>query len=411
MNELSIAESPSLITGATSWPEQDISVQISDCRPGEIEQFVSHWRNLCDESDADIFYRPEWTQAYLNSFAPQAKLTLVTTWSKGRLRGILPLMREPVRAFGLQATRLSQPGNVHCFRTGPAICAGDEGQRVLRAIWNALNTLPGWDLLDVSQVLGGSGMDLLAGIAASENFPVARKRTSQTLYLPIPAPSNGQPWTPEIRPKFRSHLRRARRQLEELGKLELKHYSTADPAALQRFYDLEGSGWKGAEGTAIKCHASTRHFYDDVAQAAARHGYLSMDFLQLSGKPIAAHLGFNFRGHYYLAKAGYDEEYRRFGPGQLLVNEILAQAAERGLHKFDFVGPATWDESRWTSVRHTNYRVFIFRKGWYGRLLHMLRISGRDTLLRLIGRDDDESKPLELKSKPQGRDKESGTES
>ncbi|HSK45323.1 MAG TPA: GNAT family N-acetyltransferase, partial [Candidatus Binatia bacterium] len=117
------------------------------------------------------------------------------------------------------------------------------------------------------------------------------------------------------------------------------------------------------------------------------------------------------RGRYFLAKAVYDEAFRRFGPGQLLVNEILDQTPQRGLHEFDFVGPATWDEIRWASARRTNYRVFIFLKGWYGTLLYAARISAHDAVRRLLGRqEDDERAPLELKSRPQGSDKESAAE-
>ncbi|MGZ4871420.1 MAG: GNAT family N-acetyltransferase, partial [Candidatus Angelobacter sp.] len=180
--------------------------------------------------------------------------------------------------------------------------------------------------------------------------------------------------------------------------------------ALEKFYALEASGWKGVEGTAIKCDPRTRQFYDAVAQAAARDGYLSLDFLELNGKPIAGHFAFNLRGRYFLAKAGYDENFRRHGPGQLLVNEILGQTPQRGLREFDFVGPATWDESRWASARRTSYRVFIYRKNWYGALLHAVRISARDAVRSLLGRLEDESAPLELKSKPQGSEKESGTD-
>jgi hypothetical protein len=205
-------------------------------------------------------------------------------------------------------------------------------------------------------------------------------------------------------------LRRAKRQLEEQGLLEVSHYSAANPEALEKFYALESSGWKGAEGTAIRCHHSTRQFYDSIAHAAARDGYLSLDFLELNGKPIAGHFGFNLRGRYFLAKAGYDETFRRHGPGQLLVNEILNQTPERGLHEFDFVGPATWDESRWASARRTNYRVFIFHKSWYGALLYAARIAARDAVRKMMRRLEDETAPLELKSKPQGSEKESGSE-
>jgi hypothetical protein len=285
-----------------------------------------------------------------------------------------------------------------------------------------MKALPGWSIFDVSNIMEGNGIDQLVELARADGFPVARKRTSQTLYLPIVAPAGKNknkdknekdqpPWMAGTRPKFRSHLRRSRRQLEEQGTLALKHFSTADPAALKSFYDLEGSGWKGAEGTAIQCDPRLRQFYDSVAEAAAGDGYLSLDFLELNGQPIAGHFGFNFRGRYLLSKAGYNEEYRRYGPGQLLVNEILSETPQRGLHEFDFVGPATWDESRWAAARRTSYRIFIFRKSWYGELLWELRISVRALLHRLLGQLEDESAPLELKSKPQGSDKEGAGDS
>jgi len=289
------------------------------------------------------------------------------------LRGILPLVRRRIFAVGFPIVKLTLLANVHSLRASLTVCPGSEGDVALSAVWQALKDLPQWDVLDVENVLDGSGLDRLLALAHRDAYRTARKRTSQTLYLPIAAsaPDKSQPpWLAGTRPKFRSQLRRARRQLEEQGTLAVVHSGAADPVLLNNFYELEASGWKGMEGTAIQCDPRTRQFYDAEAQAAARDGYLSLDFLELNGKPIAGHFGFNLRGRYFLAKAGYDETFRRYGPGQLLVNEILGQTRQRGLREFDFVGPATWDESRWASARRTNYRIFIFRKSWYGTLLH-----------------------------------------
>ncbi len=400
-------------TASNPIPGGKLSVRVQSGRAELLEQLSAPWRALCDETGDEIFYRPEWTQAYLSAFAPQAPITVISAWTGNRLRAVLPLVRERTWISGLPAVRLTVPGNVHSARIGFTLCSDQEGDRTLHAMWQAVKELPGWSVIDISHVLEDSGIAHLAALARDEGFPIARKRTSQTLYLPISAPTAAStkdlpPWMAETRPKFRSHLRRARRQLEEQGTLALKHYNTVDPAALQQFYDLEGSGWKGMEGTAIQCNPQTRQFYDAIAQAAAQQGYLSLDFLELSGKPIAGHLGFNFRGRYFLVKAGYDESFRRYGPGQLLVNEILSQTAQRGFHEFDFVGPATWDESRWASERRTSNRIFIFRNNWYGSLLYELRILLRDSVRRLLGQWEDESAPLELKSKPQGSGKESG---
>lgn len=392
----------------TSKTKLDVRVQTGGTQL--VEQVAGEWRGLCDESgDEEVFYRPEWAQAYLQAFEPQAEVIIISAWAGAKLRGIFPLVRRRIVAFGLPIVKLSIPANVHSLRASLTICPGEEGETVLKQLWQAVKDLPRWDMMDVATVVEGSGLDRLLALARAEGYSTARKRTSQTLYLPIGAATSGSkaqpPWLAETRPKFRSHLRRARKQLEEQGTLALRHCGVADPVALDKFYELEASGWKGAEGTAIKCDPHTRQFYDLVAQAAARDGYLSLDFLELSGKPIAAHFGFNLRGRYFLAKAGYDEAYRRHGPGQLLVNEILNETPQRGLREFDFVGPATWDESRWASARRTNYRIFIFNRTLYGRLLHFLRISAREKVWALMGRLEDESAPLELKSKPQGSDK------
>jgi len=395
-------------------PEQQLSVRVQRGGHELVEQIAGDWRRLCDESgDEEVFYRPEWAQAYLQAFEPKAEVVVVSAWAGERLRGILPLVRRRTFISGLPVVALTLPANVHSLRASLTVCPGLEGHLVLQSFLQAIRDLPQWDLIDVANVVEGSGLDRLVALARTYGYRTARKRTSQTLYLPIDASATSAsdkaaqpPWLAGTRPKFRSHLRRAKRQLEEQGTLELKHYSAADPEALKKFYDLEASGWKGAEGTAIQCHPSTRQFYHAVAQAAARDGYLSLDFLELNGKPIAGHFGFNLRGRYFLAKAGYDETFRRHGPGQLLVSEILGETPQRRLREFDFVGPATWDESRWASARRTNYRVFIFRKNWYGELLYELRISVRDLVRRMLGQLEDESVPIELKSKPQGSDKE-----
>ena len=402
-------------------PGTQLSVRVQRGGQQLVEQIAPDWRRLCDESgDEEVFYRPEWAQAYLQAFEPKADVVMMSAWAGDKLRGVLPLVRRRAFVSGFPVATLTIPANVHSLRASLTVCPGAEGQAALQALWQATKELPGWDLIDVANVVEGNGLDRLVTLASADGYRTARKRTSQTLYLPIEASASASkpdkaaaqpPWLTGTRPKFRSHLRRAKRQLEEQGTLELRHYSAADRAALKKFYDLEASGWKGAEGTAIQCDPSTRQFYDSVAQAAARDGYLSLDFLELNGNPIAGHFGFNLRGRYFLAKAGYDESFRRHGPGQLLVNEILGQTPQRRLREFDFVGPATWDESRWASARRTNYRVFIFRKSLYGALLHAVRISARDAVRALLGRREDESAPIELRSKPQGSDKEPDAES
>jgi CelD/BcsL family acetyltransferase involved in cellulose biosynthesis len=389
--------------GAQIGQAQNLEVRIATGGVEILQQLAPEWRRLWEQlPENEPSYRPEWVEASLRAFFPDSKLVLISAWAGQRLKAVLPLRRERRSMSGLPVNKLLPIANAHGIRTGLVHAPGELGQEAIRVIWNAVQGLSGWNLIELPYVLAGSGMDQLASIAASDGFHVARKRIWQSLYLDFSgAKTIETPWMVNTRPKFRSNLRRSRRQLEEQGTLRLVHYDSADPGALERFYALESSGWKGKQGTAIACARETRQFYDEIAAAAAQGGYLSLDFLVLNETPIAANFALAMKGRYFLAKAGYDERYHRQSPGHLLVYEILSESEKRAWHELDFVGPATWDETRWAVSRRTHYRIFVFRKGFYGSLLHLARISGRATLKTLLGRAEDETADLPLLSQPQ----------
>lgn len=389
-------------------PSSPHSIRIQTGGIDLLESLVAGWERIAEEDPAgEAFYRPEWSLSFLRAFAPSAKLVVVTAWHGKALRAVLPLIR--VRSFltGLPVRKLMGVANVHCCRLGLALAPGEEHEPLLGAMWDALKSLQDWDVLDFDYVPEDNGIDRLAGHAAWGGYPVSRVRSWESLHVDFKAVQGETPWMEGTRPKFRSNLRRTRRQLEEQGKVTTRHFVSANPQALEEFYKLEASGWKGRQGTAIACDPRTQQFYDEVAQASAQAGVLSLDFLELNNKPVAAHFAFQSHGRYCLAKAAYDETYQRYGPGQLLVQEVLSQSRDRGISELDFVGPATWDESRWASQRRTHFQILIFRKGWYGFILHRVRTMARRVFRLLVHHRTDENAPLELKSQPQGSDKSS----
>jgi CelD/BcsL family acetyltransferase involved in cellulose biosynthesis len=393
----------------TNLPVQETVIQCQTGPAEIIDGLEPAWSLLCDElQDSEPFFRPEWIRACLKAFFPTQQVTLLSAWSADRLLAVLPLLKERTWFCGLPVTRLSLVATVHSFRVGMVRREGAEGDEAVRALWEAIQQMPGWDVFDIAYALEGGGLETLANTAQQSGFHVARSRTSQALYLPIaPLVEKSRkdalpPWLACTRPKFRANLRRARRQLEEQGTLTLRHVEDFDQDALDKFYALEASGWKGQQGTAIICNQNTKLFYDEIARAAAGNGYLSLDFLELNGRPMAAHYALNVRGRYFLAKAGYDERFHRYSPGQLLVNEILNETELRGLRELDFVGPATWDEGRWAASRRNHLHIFIFRKSFYGAMLHSIRITARRILKGVLKRSNGDDADLPLLSQPEG---------
>jgi CelD/BcsL family acetyltransferase involved in cellulose biosynthesis len=353
-----------------------------------LETISGDARRLCEEAHvSEPFYRLDWSEAFYRSFSPKGKLVLISVWDSKRLRGFLPLILTRGSVSGLPARILTSCANTHCCRFDLVCCDGAEREQVLRAMWKEIRQLRSWDVLDFPYTKDGSGISELLGFAVKDHYPVAKKFAWQALYCSFPEQADGsEPWLVGTNRKFRANLRRTDKLLKEQGPVSFEHYRSADPDTLESFFQLEASGWKGKEGTAIACRPETRKFYELVAAAASRDGYFSLDFLKLDGKPISAHFAMVWDGRYQLLKAAYDENYRRFGPGHLIVWELLRSLGPSGLTELDFVAPATWDESCWASENRSHFSYLVFSRTIYGKVLHFMRISGRALVKSILRR-------------------------
>src|SRR6476619_2541311 len=89
-------------------PGTQLAVRVQRGGPELVEQIAGEWRRLCDESgDEEVFYRPEWAQAYLQAFEPGADVVMISAWAGERLRGILPLVRRRTVMSGLPMVQLT----------------------------------------------------------------------------------------------------------------------------------------------------------------------------------------------------------------------------------------------------------------------------------------------------------------
>ena len=141
-------------------PGTQLSLRVQRGGPELVEQIAGEWRRLGDESgDEEVFYRPEWAQAYLHAFEPKADVIVISAWAGERLRGILPLVRRRTFVSGFPVATLTIPANVHSLRASLTVCPGEEGTAALKALWQATKHLPRWDLIDVANVVEGSALD------------------------------------------------------------------------------------------------------------------------------------------------------------------------------------------------------------------------------------------------------------
>lgn len=146
----------------------------------------------------------------------------------------------------------------------------------------------------------------------------------------------------------RSQYRRRRRQLERHGAVALRVGDPRDVADdLQSFLHMEAAGWKGRAGTAILSSTQSTTLYRGFCLAAARQGWLRLEFLEVAGEPVAANLSCVFGGGTFMFKTTYDERYRDESPGFVLQGEAIRAAIEDGVQFYDLMAAPEPYKTQW----------------------------------------------------------------
>ncbi len=335
---------------------------------------ADEWRAMCSGGPCDQpFFRPEFIYASVSAFAPAGTVLLITIREEGRLRAVLPLLEERPRFLGIPYTRVrSAAHRDFSCRFDIIRDAGDDGDEVMAAVWKCLQALPEWDVVELSNIPAGGGVESLLGLARENRHTVWQRVFGRSPFIALTPPGVNSDYTRFVRSaNLKKKLRRRRREIQELGTVLLRRVEHADDEVLKRFYALEGSGWKGKSGTAIACSPEVTRFYDLVAASATRFDYFSMYLLEISGKVIAAQFGLTLAGRYFPLKVAYDESYGAYSPGHLLAGMVMQDAAERGLFEYDRLGDSEDWKMQWLAEIRPHAICYIYRNRPFANLLHL----------------------------------------
>lgn len=326
-------------------------------------------RRTCDEP----FFRHAFLRVWRDNFAPRAQLRVLTVRDgAGGLTAALPLIEARTTLYGVPVRQLSATANAHSCRFD---LLADAPREAARALLDHLMRDPGWDVLCLTDVPeGGNGWALHAAATAA-GLPTGCWESLRSPFLPLPK-AMGE-LTARLRSKFKANLRRRARKLEEKGEVTFQRIDGGLllAAALEEGFAVEGSGWKGARGTAIAQDAATRGFYTELARTASYAGQLRLYFLKLNGRAVAFHFGLEHQGRYLLLKPGYDESLRECSPGQLLMERVIEDCVAHGLREVDFLGPdMTWKRD-WTEKVRVHTWLYVFRDTAFGRGLRAAKFE------------------------------------
>jgi CelD/BcsL family acetyltransferase involved in cellulose biosynthesis len=293
------------------------------------EELAPEWDALVRASPRPSpFLLHAWLSTWWRHFGEGAELMVLVARRDGRLAATLPLL---VRTqFGVRAAR---------FLGGRQAALAD------------LLLAPGED--------PAVGRALAARVAAEADFVdlyglPTRSRVAEALGKSIklierveaPVLDLSSGWEAvyhdKTSSKKRNLHRRRRRQLAELGRLEVvvAHQLEELRPALEEAFRLHLLRWEGRpDGSGFGTPAGKR-FHREVLEPLVDLDVPRIVLLKLDGKAIAFHYYLAFEGRMYVHRLAFDPAFSRFSPGLVNTLDTIEAAAAEGLSRVEFLGGA-----------------------------------------------------------------------
>lgn len=167
----------------------------------------------------------------------------------------------------------------------------------------------------------------------------------------------------------RSDFRRMRRRAGEEGRITFEFHEPSPGevhALLEQAIEVEARSWKSRARTAIADNRTQIAFFRHYAQLASVEGIFRIAFMKIGSVVVAAQIGAECDGGFWLFKIGYDERFARCSPGQLLMLESIERAADRGLDRYEFLGKSADWTRFWTSTERPRIRLNYYPRNAVG---------------------------------------------
>jgi CelD/BcsL family acetyltransferase involved in cellulose biosynthesis len=304
-----------------------------------MKDIVPAWDDLAARAlEPNPFYESWMLLPAIEAFGLERTFRLVTVWSGSQLDAVFPLERSkgfkglPLPAFGSWRHR-------HML-LGTPLVRQQGATEALDALVDWLKKAPeGTEIAALQYVV----RDAAFHRAMVEVLKDARLRpmTFDSYARPVlRRQRDGETYINEyLSRKERQELRRRERRLVEQGELKyvaLRRDEDVGPW-VEQFLQLEASGWKGKEGTALICTEANRRFATQIFTNAHQRGRLQVVGIDLDGKPLARCSSFVAGTGSYAFKPAYHEAFAKFSPG------IIAEVAR--IRHFHELPDVRWMDS------------------------------------------------------------------
>jgi CelD/BcsL family acetyltransferase involved in cellulose biosynthesis len=265
-----------------------------------------------------------WARHFANGEVPVFKII-----ADGRVPGLFPAITTTRSKGGVSFRVLHSPGNEHWWTGYPII--GGEAKEAIRALVLALLQDRDWDVLEIGPMVAECPPVKLL-VAAGEEFNLMPAACHQEDDWRLGISGDWEEYYKTRGANLRQTVARGGRRLAARGEVTFEVWAGGPGffECFEEFCEIEGSGWKGRAGTAIRCEQAVRNFHEDLMRSAAERGQLRLFFLRLNGRAVASIETILHEGVAYLIKLGRDEAFDACWPGHVAFKRMLEYCFRAG---------------------------------------------------------------------------------
>ncbi len=306
-----------------------------------------------------------WYRALLTSLEKKPEDIVFCVVSKEEdAKAIIPLKKINRWCLGMKLRCLQLP-NHPCMPFGDYLVTIDEtADNFAKSFFEQLTHTKEftWDYLEFPHVPAGSKATF--AFVSLSGYRATTDQIDHVDFIPV---STYEDYKKKLSKKFRSNLNRARKNLQKEGGLEYCTYSSVEElkSVYPEFLELESSGWKGEQGTAVKL-TDYRTFFQNLIHSFGEMRRCEIHMLRLNGKGIAGQFLLRNEDSLFRLKIAYDEYYAKFAPGNVLFEETLQRCDQRPeISFFNLVSGAAW-HGKWKPEQYPTYELRLFRRTFRG---------------------------------------------
>jgi len=307
-------------------------------------------------SKEKFFYRYEWYKCYMEALKPkEEKIYFFVIYKKEIPLAIFPLRKGIKNLYGIKLKVWESLFHYH-FVFSNFIYEANNNKDIWIFFIKYLSEKNNfkYDAIIIHSVLEDS--TLLYSLKFSEYLLKVAKHLGTCSFLYT------NDFKKEAKRKKSKSLNKKYKRLQKLGKVEFTKAVEENDLLkdFDIFIDVESSGWKGKEGTAIKCNEELVKFYRCLITEFMNYDGCHIYLLKVNDECIAGNFCIVDDDTIYSLKIGYREDYARYSPGIICSDNLFKMITE--FKNIKFINLITYQERHdiWNPYLYNLYEISIF---------------------------------------------------